>query len=128
MYRNGCGASLAMSSETPFASEVLIDTTLALIAVHMTHLAATLESTEIAVSKLFKEAPIQNANAIQNVQNLDYLHQSMTDTASLLRSLGQGHRLQLALISDLKLEATRALVRGDTICETPKRNGVVDLF
>lgn len=128
MYRNCRWAALSMKTVAAIETDVQVDTILARVADHMTHLAETLASTETAVAKHFEDVLAQDDNAFQDVQNLDYLHQSMTDTAALLNTLGRGCRHQAALIQHLKLEATRALVRGEPAENNSTQAGDIDLF
>ena len=117
-----------MKTVAAIETDVQVDTILARVADHMIHLAETLASTETAVAKHFEDVLAQDDNAFQDVQNLDYLHQSMTDTAALLNTLGRGYRHQAALIQHLKLEATRALVRGEPAENNSTQAGDIDLF
>lgn len=107
---------------------VSIDAVLARIADHMTHLADKLASTEAAVSEHYEELLENNVDAFQDVQNLDYLYQSMTDTAALLSTLGKGCRQQMTLIGELKLETTRALVCDQRPVDNYAVGGEFDLF
>jgi hypothetical protein len=117
-----------MKDAVSVQKDAMIETILSRIADHMTHLAETLALTETAVAKHFEEALAQDVDAFQDVQNLDYLHQSMTDTAALLNSLSLGHRTQIALVDELKLETTRALVRGEMPDKNQCDRGAIELF
>ena len=128
MHRNCGWATLDMTSSTSLETDLLIDVVLARVANHMTHLAETLAITETAVSDHFNEVLANDTNMFKDVQNLDYLHQSMTDTATLLSYLSSGCRKQTEFVDSLKLETTRALVRGKQIQTSTHQSGNIDLF
>lgn len=109
-------------------TEIPINTLLERIADHLNYLANTLAFTESAVSKHIGNSLLQDLKAFQEVQKLDYLQQSIADTAALLTSLSHGHRSEQALVDTLKLEKTRILV----CCESAREDAVAspsfDLF
>ena len=128
MYRNRGGATLGMARTAEQSGDLPVDAILARVADHMTQLADKLASTETAVAEHFKEVLASDVGAFQDVQNLDYLQQSMTDTAKLLAALGSGCRMQIELINALQLETTRALVTNETRADTACENGTIDFF
>ena len=113
MYRNRGGVTVGMVRTAEQSGDLQVDAILARVADHMTQLADKLASTETAVAEHFKEVLASDVGAFQDVQNLDYLQQSMTDTAKLLAALGSGCRMQIELINALQLETTRALVTNE---------------
>jgi hypothetical protein len=117
-----------MAPLPPPNAELPIDLLLGRLANHVANLADTLAFVENAASKHFGDSLARDAEAFQDVQNLDYVHQSLTDIAALLTSLGTGDRTRQSLIHSLKLEATRGLLQSSPAQSEAIAPQTIDIF
>ena len=100
------------------------------VADHVLGLSETLSATEDFMTEHFHDILSIRPYAMEDFQKLDFLNQSIIDTARLLRSLSQGVSDQKVLLEGLQLESTQLLVaptqESPTTGKEPK--GDVQLF
>lgn len=58
----------------------------------------------------FHDILSEKPHALEDLQRLDFLNQSIIDTARLLRNIGDGLQTADEMLHGLQMEATRALV------------------
>ena len=96
---------------------------------HVSGLSVTLSATEDFMTEHFHDILTVRPHAMEDFQRLDFLNQSIIDTARLLRNLSRGCLDQANLLRDVQLESTRDLiVEGKAPPEGQASDGDVQLF
>jgi len=91
-------------------------------------LATDVAKVSAGVSELGESSPDSISNeAIENLQKLDSLHQSLVDLACLAKAFGADDQLRDRLISDLRLSEIKNLVFDSASLDNDDP-GTVDFF
>lgn len=114
-----------MENKEVSATDFETDDVISRVSKHMMHLSEVLSSTESVLATHFDYILMKDPVAIDSIQKIDYLHQSIVDTANLLAHLGQGCKDQTLLLEGVNLETTKNLISE---CPIVKEHDEIDFF